>query len=398
MAGTEKGGLIGALRLIVLLSGAALAAMVQLAILPSLTRMAAYFSGQSTGAFDSATIAQTVMTIAAPTMALGGPLASWLIGRSSKRTILLGSLLLYAFAGAAGAVAPGLWTMFATRLLLGFAAAGFGTATIAFIGSDYEGTRRDKLLGLYVFFGSAGALVELAVAGWLASIDWRVPFSLYFVSLALFALAFVCMRESKQQVAADEAAHGGSLRPAYGPFVLIFVLSMMIYMISVQGPFLLSDSGLTDPKIHALIVNCSTVGSMITAFTFAWFRTRLGLLTLLVVIWAAFGISTLGFGIAGNLMGFVPMAFLGGIAAGFVTPLVQSAIVNTVSAEARTQALGISFGLIFLAQFVQPLILQPVRSALGIHETFVWVGAIALAAGLLTMLWGMRPARRAPAA
>ena len=398
MAGTERGGLVGALRLIVLLSGAALAAMVQLAILPSLTQMAAYFSSQGTGAFDSATIAQTVMTIAAPTMAVGGPLASWLIGRSSKRTVLLASLLLYAFAGAAGAVAPDLWTMFATRLLLGLAAAGFGTATIAFIGSDYEGARRDKLIGLYVFFGSAGALVELAIAGWLASVDWHVPFSLYFFGLVLFAVSFVCVRESKQQVAADEAAHGGSLRPAYGPFALILVLSLMIYMISVQGPFLLSDSGLTDPKIHALIVNCSTVGSMITAYTFAWLRARLGSLGILVMIWMAFGISTLGFGLAGGLTGFALFAFLGGIAAGPVTPLVQSTILNTVAPEARTQALGITFGLIFLGQFLQPLILAPVRAALGIHETFVWVGAIAAAIGLLTMLWGMRPARRAPAA
>ena len=44
-------------RLSVLLSGGALAAMVQLAILPSLTQIAAHFSGQGSGAIDGASIA-----------------------------------------------------------------------------------------------------------------------------------------------------------------------------------------------------------------------------------------------------------------------------------------------------------------------------------------------------
>ena len=59
---------------VLLLSGGALEAMVQLAILPSLTQMAAHFSNQG-GVLDSATIAQLVLTVAAPTMALGAPVA-----------------------------------------------------------------------------------------------------------------------------------------------------------------------------------------------------------------------------------------------------------------------------------------------------------------------------------
>jgi len=66
MAGSQ---ITRAARLFVLLTGGILAGMVPLGILPSLTQMADHFSAQGNGAL----IAQNVITIVAPTMALGAP-------------------------------------------------------------------------------------------------------------------------------------------------------------------------------------------------------------------------------------------------------------------------------------------------------------------------------------
>src|SRR5437879_13755854 len=81
----------------VLLSGGALAGMAQMAIVPALPQLAARYADGGDGTF----IAQQVMTVAGPAMAVGGPLLGWLAGFTGKRNMLLLSSLLYAVAGLA---------------------------------------------------------------------------------------------------------------------------------------------------------------------------------------------------------------------------------------------------------------------------------------------------------
>ncbi len=390
-----KNGFLSVARLCVLLSGGALAAMLQMVILPSLTQIAAHFSGQGGGMFDGATIAQLVMTIAAATLMVGAPLIGWLAPLVGKRNILLASALLYAIAGVAGAVAPDIWTLFASRLVLGLATGGFSTVAIAFISDYYSGERRDRLIGWYAFLGSGGALIALPIGSELAKLDWRAPFALYLIGLPLFALALPTIRETKPEVAAGQAARRGSMRNAYGLFALIFTLSLVLYMYSVQGPFLFAADGIPSPSTETtIILEIATLGSMLSAYLFGHLRPRLGFLPILVLTWGVLGLGSLGAGLVGGFVGLCVFAGLSGFGSGFMSPLTQTAILNVVPPQAITRALGFGFGLIFLALFLQPVLLAPVRTAIGIHGTFIWVGAVAIGVGALTALWGMRPARK----
>jgi MFS family permease len=376
-------------RLTVLLSGGALAAMVQLAILPSLTQMAAHFSSQG-GVLDSATIAQLVLTVAAPTMALGAPVAGWIAGRFGKRPVLLLSLLLYALSGAIGAVAPDLWTMLASRLVLGLASAGFGTAAIAIIGDQYVGDRRDRLIGMYAFLGSGGALIGLPLAGVMAESGWQTPFALYLIALPLFLLALAAVREPAREEIAKTATSGGSMRSATGLFILIVAISIVLYMVSVQGPFLLQADGIADPTTQSIIIDLATAGSMVSAYLFAYLRPKWGFTPILSLTWVALGLGSLGFGMVHGIAAHCVFAALSGFGSGFMAPLTQTAIINVVSAEARPKALGLGFGLMFLGMFIQPFLLAPLRAGVGIGGTFVWVGGVAVVIGVLTLLRGFR--------
>src|SRR5260370_2608916 len=122
-----------AARVFVLLSGNALGVIVQLAMYPSLTQMANRFSNTGPSAFDGASIAQLVMTISAVTMVIGFPLSGWLAGLVGKRPVFLWSVLFYAIFVVSWAVAPDLWPLLASRLLLGFAAARLGAPAVSFL-------------------------------------------------------------------------------------------------------------------------------------------------------------------------------------------------------------------------------------------------------------------------
>lgn len=390
---SHKIGVSGAsvARLFVLMSGGVLAAMVQLAILPSLTQMAAHFSDQGDGAF----IAQLVTAVAAPAMAFGAPLIGWLAGLIGKRQVLLASALIYAASGVAGAFAPDLWSLLGTRVLLGLAAAGLGTMAMTFIADYYDGEQRDRMIGWYTVIGGGGALATLLVAGQAtAAVGWRAPFGLYLIGLLVFVVALPTIREPRRAEVIAAAADG-SIRNAWSLLALMIAMSVVMYMVSIQGVFLLDSEGIRSPNVQAIIMDLMTGGSMLGAYLFGFLRRRLGFLPLLALIWAVLGVGAVGFALASDVATIAAFAACGGFGAGLMVPTIQSGILNVVPPSASSRAMGASIGCIFFGQLVNPFLVKPLRAAIGIQEAFIWVGGAALAAAALTMLWRMRGGLRA---
>jgi MFS family permease len=103
----------------------------------------------------------------------------------------------------------------------------------------------------------------------------------------------------------------------------------------------------------------------------------------------ALGVGVVGMGVTDNLAMLIFFGVVSGFGSGFMAPLTQSSILNVVPAAAHSRAMGISFACIFIGLFIQPIILAPVRAALGIQTSFVWVGVAALIAAALTVIWRM---------
>jgi MFS family permease len=392
MSDMAGGRIIRAARLFVLLTGGILAGMVPLGILPSLTQMADHFSAQGNGTL----IAQNVITIVAPTMALGAPLVGWLTEVFGKRPVFLMSALFFGVAGAAGAIAPDLWTLLISRIVLGLAAAGVTTMTIACIGDYYPGEQRDKLIGWYAMIGSGGSFFTLLVAGRLADIGgWRAPFLLYLVGLLIMALAIPTLADAKDKKATTAArAETGSIRDAFGIYALILVLSVVMYTVTIQGPFMLKAAGIVKPSLQSNILMMTTVGAVLGSYIFAFVRPKMGFLGVLALVWAAFGLSIVGFALTADVLALSFLSGLSGFAAGLMQPLTQSAVLNVVPQQAAARAIGPAVGFHFLGQFLHPFAFLPLHTALGGHAAFLWTGAAALIASGATLLWQLRAATR----
>ncbi len=115
----------------------------------------------------------------------------------------------------------------------------------------------------------------------------------------------------------------------------------------------------------------------------------MGFTAILVLLWVALGIGVVGMGVTRSLAMLIVFGGVSGFGSGFMAPLTQSSILNVVPASAHSRAMGISFACIFIGQFIQPFLLAPLRLTLGIQATFVWVGAAALLAAALTVIWRM---------
>ncbi|HEX4507731.1 MAG TPA: MFS transporter [Alphaproteobacteria bacterium] len=377
----------GGMRIIALLSVSALAAMLQLAILPSLTQLSEHFSSKASGAFDGPAIAQIVTTISALTLVLGAPVAGWLAQRIGKRPVFLGSAVSYAAFGVAGAFAPDLWTLFALRMLLGLSSAGLATMGMSLVGDYYTREKRDRVIGWFGVAGTGAALVTLVVAGQLAQLSWRAPFALYLIGLLVFVIALSSIKEPVRNARPTAISNQASIRAAAVPLALMLILGVGSYMVTVQGPFLLVYRGIADPGAAAAIAISATASGVVGAYFFGRLRSRFSFKWLLALIWLGIGIGTVGIGFSSAIGAFIGFAAISGFASSLTGPLMQSTILNVVPPAAAGRAIGLSVSCIFLAQFIHPFAIAPLRAAVGIQGTFLWVGAIFILAGFATLFW-----------
>ena len=382
-------------RLFVFLSGGALTAMAQMAILPSLPQLAARFAGEGDGPF----IAQQVMTVAGPALAIGAPVSGWLAGIVGKRKLLLISSLLYAIAGVAGALAPDLWSLLASRALLGLACGAVGTTTAGLLADHYSGPVRDKLIGWTSILGSGATIVALTAAGVLVDwAGWRAPFVLYLVGVIVFLVALPVISDKPSRSSTAQSESGGSLRAAAGYLVIVIMLSIVMNMIAVQGVFLLQSNGIESSTVQSVIVNMTTVGSMAGAYAFGLLRPRLSFNVMLAMTWALLALGVGGFALVDTPIPFGLFALFSGLGTGLAVPLCSSTVLSVIPPAANARAMGLFIGCVYVGLLLNPFIAKPLRSAFGFQGMFLWIGAGALLGLVVTLIWRLRRSRRAPTA
>jgi predicted MFS family arabinose efflux permease len=399
--GHNESAVFRTLRLIVLISGGVLAGMVQLAITPAITAMAKDLGEGS----DGMALALRVLTVPALVMAFGAPATGWLAGRIGKRTVLLASLAAFTIAGGAGYVLSDFWALLVSRIFVGLGAAGFVTTSVASIGDYYAGEARDRLISAFAFVGGLGSLVTVEAAGLISgAFGWHAQFLLYLIGVPLFFLAIYTLRAVRPQAEVSLAegipvSGSNSMMAAWRIYLMVVLLSISMYIVTIEGGFLMDQKGLTNPADHSTVLLLSTIGSMAGAAIFSFLRPVLGFFLVLAVICGAFALGNIGFTMTGNVMLLAACAAAIGIGSGLLQPLSQTAVLNMVSPQASAGAVGVAIGCIFLGQFINPLVMNPLTVAFGLEKAVVYVGLASLTGAVLAVLWwvkgGMR--RAAPA-
>jgi predicted MFS family arabinose efflux permease len=398
MAETQGSAPYRFFRMVVLMGGAILAGMVQLAILPAMPEMGAHFAGDG---HDGTLIAQYVNTISALAMGVGGPLAGIAAGRFGKRWVLLVSALAYGITGGIGAYAPDLWTLLASRLLLGVAASGYVTVGVALIGDYYPlPAQRDRLIGWFTIVGGAGSLAVLQAAAFLTkSGGWHGPFALYLSGIPLFLIGLFTVTEPRTEAAAAATAdQWGPVARAWGIYAMLILVSISMYTVTIQGTFLMNEEGLTDPGTIANVMLMTSIGTVVGAYVFRFVRPALGFGLTLALTWGLLALGNAGFASTLNVWLLAACAGLVGIGSGFNTPLMTTAVMGAVPPSAAANAVGVAMGCLFLGQFLHPPALTPLREAFGLHGAFLWMGGLSLALAILSALWSFRGRQRAVAA
>ncbi len=370
------------LMLIVLMSGGILATLTFTTVTPSLTFIADYFGAKGQGIFG----AQLMLTMAPLGMAIGGPLAGWMGTRFGLKQQLLGGLILYGLAGSVALVADSIGLFLTVRFALGFASVNIDTAMTGILGARFTGARRARLIGIRSAISSTGTLVTVLLSGMIGqAYGWRAPFWMYMLAFGVAALAVAAFRKPLGKAPTQPvSAHFSvlSLWPIYG---LTTLLSIAHTMPSFQMGFLLKEDGLTSPVSLSRILALSSIIGIVGSFSFGWFYRALNRWTIVFAI----GLLSVGYAVIG-LVHVIPVEIAGivisGFGAGFVIPYMIARVLDRVSAEKRTQAIGFLLSSMFLGHFFNPLFVAPIRASFGNHAIFMITGLLLGAGGLAIAL------------
>jgi MFS family permease len=368
------------LAMAVMVSGGWWMALIFTAIAPILSVMGNALGGERNGYW----VGQLTMTVPDVGIIVGGPLVGILIERYGARSVLFLSFALYAIAGSAGMIVDDSITMLSSRLLVGFSGAGIATSTTALIGNRFEGQTRVKALGYWSAFGALGGVLSVMAAGQVAAIGggWHAPFSLYGLAMIPLVAAFFVLPARSRSVTKPEKEQVPSiwnLWPLYAGMVPIYVA---VFMTGVQLSFLLGADRIDDPVTQSWVIGSASAGSFLGAFSCAFLRPRIGSRGTMLTFIGLMAVGNVLMPLTANpvLMGLG--GAMNGAGGGMANPFFAALLIERAPIRARGRAIGILYTTQFFGEFMNPFVVTPLASLLGIRGAFLAVAALLAAGGV----------------
>ncbi|WP_327181731.1 MFS transporter [Streptomyces sp. NBC_01334] len=397
------------LRITLLMAGSCLPILGAVLIAPVLPRMRDHFAG--TPGVEA--LVPMALTIPALSLALLAPFAGIVVDRLGRKRLLVIATALYAVVGTAPLWLDSLGAIVASRALVGVVEAAIMTCCTTLIGDYYSGRQRDRYLAMQTMCASISATAFFVLGGAAGSAGWRTPFWAYAVSLLLApAMAAFLPRPrptgnttapspvapadttAVPSPAAPPEPAGRSFpwRPLAGTCALTVFGAVLFYTVQVEMAFLLDDMGVTDPGMIGLAIAASSLATVIGAVVF----TRLGR-TPDAWLPAVFALCALGFAVIWLAPGPVVLtvgAMINCFGGGIMLPSLLTLALSKLDYADRGRGTGLWTGSFFIGQFICPLVVLALTSALG--SLTGALGVLALAGSVGAVALGLAGRRRVP--
>jgi MFS family permease len=360
-----------------LLLVSSLTIMSVITISPALPQMTAEFSHVPHGDL----IVKLVLTIPALMIAVISPITGHMIDRHGRLKILWFSLFLYAVSGTAGYFLDSIYIILLSRAVLGISVGMSMTIVITLIADYFEGTERQKFVGLQIAFMSLGGILFIGLGGILADLGWRYPFLIYLFSLFVLPLSMLFLHEPVLEEKRHQLPH-----QIKAPAIiwLLFVNTMLMwiifFLIPVQIPFHLKALGIEKNSLAGAAIAMSTAFSSLSAFSYSRIKARLSFLSVFSVGYLLMATGYICISISESYAMVILAMMLSGLGMGMMIPNTNMWVMKITPPAIRGKEIGKLTTFWFLGQFLSPIILYPVVNLLPVPTAFM------LAAGYLLMM------------
>jgi MFS family permease len=381
------------MRLFLLMAGSCLPIMGAVLIAPVLAQMHDHFA--DVPGVDA--LVPLALTIPALSLALLSPFAGVIVDRIGRKRLLVAATAVYAVVGTAPLWLDSLAAIVASRALVGVVEAVIMICCTTLIGDYYSPQQRDRYLALQTMCTSIAATAFFVLGGAAGSAGWRTPFWAYAVSI-LLAPAMAIFLPEPQSVADQKLAAPGldpvrrpfPWRPLAGTCLLTVFAAILFFTVQVEMSFLLDDMGVEDPAMIGLAIAAASVATVLGAGVFARFGRN-------PAAWmpGVFAVCALGFAViwlAPSVPVLIAGAVINGFGCGIMLPSLLTMAMAKLEFADRGRGSGLWTGSFFAGQFICPLVVLALTSAVGSLPGAIGVLAVAGAVGAVGL--GLAARRR----
>jgi MFS family permease len=320
-------------------------------------------------------------------MAAGAPLAGILADRIGRRSLMIGSIVIFSLAGCLAYFLESLYAMIATRLVVGVTAAAIITAGYALIGDYFDGVRRGRLIGLQLTISTIAAIMLVPSVTALAQTSWRLAFLLHGVLLPFGLLAAVALPKgapSSDGAAAQARARLG--RPPVGLMALALCCGAIVMAPSIYIPFRLRQAGITDPAQVALVLMSGPLTLATAAALYGHARKYLSIRACFIFSFSCVALALAAAAYTRAVPTMIAVELVLGVGSGWIAPNLISAANASATDANRGRVVGLVKGANLVAAFFAILALEPISNAAGPHGVLLSVSGLSLVMVLVATL------------
>jgi MFS transporter, ACDE family, multidrug resistance protein len=336
-------------------------------------------------------LAANLVSLHCLTIALFSPPLGLLADRVGRLRVLVPSMILYAVFGVAGAFMHSIWSLLATRALIGAASGGIAAASLGLLGSMYEGEERSQALGITTSTLALSGIAFPIIGGWVGASNWQNVFYLYGLGLPLAALAALYLKEKpKTKAKSTVNDEGDKLLTVLGhPHTLRLLLtlsltSVAMYAVVIYAPLYLERTINAGTVVNGIVLATRAVGAaIISAFGAKRLAKAVGSASAIAIGFGIMALTLMTIPLLTQLSWILVTAVFFGVGFGIVLPTLYDTLANIAPSTLKSSVLAVGTGVGFLGQFLSPILLGPVLNYGGLEGVFYAAALVALLAGLL---------------
>ncbi len=360
--------------LFILLSGT-LTVMAGATIAPILKEMAVHFSHIS----NIELLSKLVLSVTPLAIAVGATFIGVIIDRFGRKTVLVTTTVLYALFGTVGFYALNIYIIIASRILLGFAVAGIMTSCTTLIGDYYFGEKRNQVLGFQSTLMSFGGALFVLLGGALGNIAWNYAFLVYFLSLLILPGVIIFIPEPNRAIEKEEdqeklrddtieESAGFPIKVGLLSYTLMFLIMVVFFFIPSQFSFYLASFAIESELLIGLAIATSSIASGIASFFFKYVKKTLDTQLIFIITMTLVGSGFLLLSFASKFWIVMLGSGIAGLGWGIFMPNINSWLLQSTPDRLRGRVVGIFITLLYLGQFVSPLIAESIIPNVNLYN------------------------------
>lgn len=372
-------GTIPLITLVGIWSISALSALPGLAVSPILGQMSAIFPHASE--FDIQLLSSLPSLLTIPFILLSGKLTE----RVNNITLLQAGLVIFALSGVLYLFSTQMWQLIAVSALLGIGAGIIVPLSTGLISRHFEGRYRTQQFGLSSAITNVTLVLATMLTGYLAEVNWHLPFVIYLVPVLSLLLSFSLKRDSVSSKPVVEADAGRiDKRRLVGLMAFYGLITYLVIIVSFNLPFLMKEYHF-DTGASGIIISLFFLAIMLPGFFLNPVLSFLGSLTKFTSL-SCIAVGMLLILMSGSEWVLGIGAVFIGLGYGVMQPVIYDQTTRVADTSKVTFALALVMAMNYLAILLCPVIIDTLQSLFHIHTQRFAFG-FNLGITLLAVVW-----------